>query len=304
MGEVTSNKAILNISSGPVFIIEPNDLNILRDKEARFETVIKSNPKPNVIWLFNDKEIVSNKDGYRIEKDIAKDKYTLIISKVSSNNVGTFICKASNEYGIIEKSCKLDVLELPKINNKLDNIIVNENELAKFSIKISGKPKPITKWYKDDIELVINENINEEIIQDDEISFIIKSCKSQEHTGTYYVKVVNDHGEVLSNKATLTINRAPKFINVPKNTVVVQDQLVKFECLVDALPKAKISWFLNGKELTLKDNVKFEVDPKTSSNNLIIPKVSQTIHLGKYTIKASNNVGENEHSFDVDVLGN
>ena len=60
---------------------------------------------------------------------------------------------------------------------------------------------------------------------------------------------------------------------------------------------------LNGKELTLKDNVKFEADPKTSANNLIIPKINQTVHLGKYTIKASNSVGEVEHIFDLDVLG-
>ena len=303
-GEVSSNKAILSISSGPVFILEPNNLNVLRDKEAKFETVVKANPKPNVIWLFNDKEIVNNKDGYRIEKDVAKDKYTLIINKVSSNNIGTFTCKASNEYGSIEKSCTLDVLELPKINSKLENITVNENDQAKFTVKVSGKPKPTFKWFKDDCELVINSELFEtNETQDDEINLIIKSCRSQEHSGAYYVKVTNDYGEVVSNKATLTINRAPKFINVPKNTVVVQDQSVKFECLVDALPKAKISWFLNGKELTVKDNVKFEVDPKSSSNNLIIPKVSQSTHLGKYTIKASNNVGESEHSFDVDVLG-
>ena len=69
------------------------------------------------------------------------------------------------------------------------------------------------------------------------------------------------------------------------------------------MPKAKISWLLNGKELTLKDNVKFEADPKTSANNLIIPKINQTVHLGKYTIKASNSVGEVEHIFDLDVLG-
>jgi hypothetical protein len=84
---------------------------------------------------------------------------------------------------------------------------------------------------------------------------------------------------------------------------VVQDQSVKFECLVDSLPKAKISWLLNGKELTLKDNVKFETDPKTSANNLIIPKINQAAHLGKYTIKASNTVGEVEHNFDLDILG-
>ena len=60
---------------------------------------------------------------------------------------------------------------------------------------------------------------------------------------------------------------------------------------------------LNDKELTLKDNVKFEIDQKTSSNNLVIPKLSPVAHSGKYTIKASNVVGEAEHKFEVEILG-
>ena len=301
-GETSSNKATLNISSGPVFLQDPQDLNVLKEKEARFECVVKSNPKPNIIWLFNDKEMVNNpKDGIKVEKDLTKDKYTLIIAKVSNNNIGTFICKATNEYGTVEKSCKLDVQEIPKILNKLENLTVNENEQAKFTIKISGKPKPSTKWFKDDIEILIDENIEISDTQE-EVTLIIKSVKSQDHTGSYTVKAINDFGEAISNKAILTINRAPKFINVPKDTIVVQDQSIKFECLVDALPKAKLSWLLNGKELTAKDNVKFETDPKTASNYLTIPKVNAN-HLGKFTIKASNAVGENEHSFDLNVLG-
>lgn len=84
---------------------------------------------------------------------------------------------------------------------------------------------------------------------------------------------------------------------------MINNQSVKLECLVDALPKAKLSWFLNGRELTTKDGVKFETDPKTSSNNLLIAKIINTTHLGKYTIKASNIVGETIHTFDLDVLG-
>ena len=83
---------------------------------------------------------------------------------------------------------------------------------------------------------------------------------------------------------------------------MIQDQLTKLECLVDSLPKSKIIWYMNGKELTLKDNVKFETDSKTSANYLVIPKV-QTIHLGLYTIKVLNSVGEIQHSFNLDVLG-
>lgn len=68
------------------------------------------------------------------------------------------------------------------------------------------------------------------------------------------------------------------------------------------MPKAKLTWLLNGKELTNKDNIKFETDAKTSVTFLIIPKVMPS-HIGTYTIKASNNVGEIEHSFTFDALG-
>ena len=59
---------------------------------------------------------------------------------------------------------------------------------------------------------------------------------------------------------------------------------------------------MNDKELTAKDGFKFETNAQTSVNSLVLAKVTST-HFGKYTIKASNSVGEIEHSFNVDVLG-
>ena len=204
LGEISSNKAVLNINSGPVFITDPLDQNVLKDKEARFECIVKSNPKPNVIWILNDKELTA-KDGVKIEKDIAKDKYTLIIPKVLATHIGKYTVKALNEFGSAEKLCNLFVSEIPKIINKLENLSVNENEQAKFIIKITGKPKPTSKWYKDDTEIIIDES-NEIIENDDEIIFVIKNCNNQLNSGVYSVKVSNEFGEALSNKATLTIN--------------------------------------------------------------------------------------------------
>jgi hypothetical protein len=205
LGEVISNKATLTVSCGPVFVTDPADQKILKDKEAKFECVVKSNPKPNVIWFFNGKEL-TNRDGVRMEKDLPKDKYTLVFPKVGPLNIGTITAKASNEFGSVEKSCELDVLDAPKILNKLDNLTVNEGEVASFIVKFIGKPKPTVKWFKDEVEIQIDETI--EIVEnvENEISFTIKACKSQENSGIYFAKVVNEFGEVSTNKATLTIN--------------------------------------------------------------------------------------------------
>lgn len=178
----------------------------MKEKEAKFECIIKSNPKPNIIWLLNGKELTA-KDGVRIEKDATKDKYTLIFPKVLAAHIGNITVKATNEYGTIEKSCILDALDTPKLTNKLDNVTVNEGEQAKFTVKISGKPKPSVKWFKDDVEIDLNENFEIIETEENEITLVIKSCKSPENAGSYSVKIFNEFGEVSSNKALLTINR-------------------------------------------------------------------------------------------------
>lgn len=209
LGEAISNKATLNVSCGPVFVVEPADQSVLKDKEAKFECVVKSNPKPNLVWLFNGKEF-TNRDGVRVEKDVAKDKYTLVIPKITPAHIGTITAKASNEFGTVEKSCQLDVLDSPRILNKLDNLTVNEGELAKFVVKFSGKPKPAIKWLKEDAEITLDESVEVKDLSEDEVSFSIKSCKA-ENLGNYSAKAVNEFGEVASNKATLTVNSKSLF---------------------------------------------------------------------------------------------
>lgn len=204
LGEAVSNKATLNVSCGPVFVVEPADQSVLKDKEAKFECVVKSNPKPSVTWLLNGKEF-TNRDGVRIEKDVGKDKYTLVVPKVTPAHIGTITAKASNEFGVVEKNCQLDVLDSPRILNKLDNLTVNEGEPAKFTVKFSGKPKPSIKWFRDDVEIQIDESVEIKELAEDEICLTIKSCKA-ENLGNYSAKASNEFGEIASNKATLTIN--------------------------------------------------------------------------------------------------
>ena len=205
LGEAVSNKAKLNVAAGPVFVSQPEDQSILRDKESRFECIVKSNPKPTISWFFNEKELTI-KDGVRLEKDAAKDKYTLVIPKIADKFVGTYTVKAINEFGSDEKQCKLDILDLPKILNKLDNLTVTENDQAKFTVTFSGKPKPQVKWFKNDTEIEINESIEIDESVENSQTIIIKSCQSTDHAGSYFAKVHNEFGAVASNKATLAIN--------------------------------------------------------------------------------------------------
>ncbi len=205
LGETESNKAKLNVSSGPAFIEEPKDRGVLRDKEARFECIVTSNPKPTVSWFFNGKELAI-KDGVKIEKDVANDKYSLVIPKIAEKNVGTYTVKATNEFGSEERLCKLDILDLPKILNKLDNLTVNETQSAQFTVKFSGKPTPKVEWFKDDVKIEITENIEIDESSENSVTIVIKSASNVENPGMYFAKVFNEFGETSSNRMSLIVN--------------------------------------------------------------------------------------------------
>jgi hypothetical protein len=103
--------------------------------------------------------------------------------------------------------------KLPKILNKLYNAVVNESESISFTIKVNGKDRPPPKWYFDETEININDDDFELSETDDEITLVIKHCKS-ENTGSYYLKFKNSFGEICSNKAKLIVNsKIYKLIN-------------------------------------------------------------------------------------------
>lgn len=104
-------------------------------------------------------------------------------------------------------NCTFHFKETPKINGKLDNVTVNEGQEARFTIKIGGgKPKPTVKWFKEEEEIVVTTIETYEIVEvEDTITLIIKSAKP-ENTGNYSAQLVNEAGQVASNKALLTVN--------------------------------------------------------------------------------------------------
>lgn len=193
-------------------------------------------------------------------------------------------------------------IELPKIVGKLDNATVNEGQEVRFTVKFSGKPRPIVKWFREEEEIIITEEY--EIIEtEDSVTLIIKSAKPA-HAGNYSAQLTNLVGTATTNKALLTLNGPPVFVQVPEPLAPTnKDESVRLECIVEAIPKPTISWLINGKELTTKDGVQIEKDVNNNKYALVIPKLNSTTHSGVLTIKASNTIGTAQHEMIISVLG-
>ena len=75
--------------------------------------------------LINGKEL-TNKDGVQIEKDVANNKYTLVIPKVNPTaHSGVIIIKAVNPIGAAQHEINLNILGMRLIKT-------NQNKIFEF----------------------------------------------------------------------------------------------------------------------------------------------------------------------------
>ena len=82
-----------------------------------------------------------------------------------------------------------------------------------------------------------------------------------------------------------------------------KEETVKFEFVVEGLPKPTISWSINGRDLTVKDGVQIEKDIPNNKYSLTIPKTNPTLHSGIISIKATNAIGTSQHDISLNILG-
>ena len=99
-------------------------------------------------------------------------------------------------------------IEKPQYIGKLKDITVNQEQDAYFEINIASyKQKPEIKWFKNDEEIIIeNNDFFEVIVMEDTISLLIKNVKPV-NAGYYHAQLTNYAGKTISNKAQFIINR-------------------------------------------------------------------------------------------------
>ena len=63
----------------------------------------------NVTWKMDNKELTV-KNGVKLEKDLNKNRFTLIIPKVNSSFGKEIECEVKNEHGTVKRSVALILL--------------------------------------------------------------------------------------------------------------------------------------------------------------------------------------------------
>ncbi|XP_036965245.1 obscurin-like protein 1 isoform X8 [Acanthopagrus latus] len=202
----------------PRFLAYPRPVVVQSGTDAVLKCQIGGDPRPAVIWERNNEKI-DPQGRYRVFED--GNVYNLIISAVTTEDSGQYICKAKNSIGETYAAATLKVegeaqeMELreenkPRFLIKPLSTRVGRGEDAAFSCKLWGNPRPEVVWEKDGRKLnEIFESTHFSVGYQDGGWFQLKIFKTRAPDGGVYTcKARNEFGEALAG-AVLLVDAGP-----------------------------------------------------------------------------------------------
>uniref|UniRef100_A0A3P8XYP1 Obscurin-like protein 1 n=1 Tax=Esox lucius TaxID=8010 RepID=A0A3P8XYP1_ESOLU len=202
----------------PRFLAYPRTVVVQSSTDAVLKCQIGGDPRPAVIWERNNKQ-VHPEGRYRLFED--GNVYNLIISSVTIEDSGQYICKAKNSIGETYAAATLKVegeaqeIELreenkPRFLIKPLSTRVGRGEDAVFSCKLWGNPRPEVVWEKDGRKLnEIFESTHFSVGYQDGGWFQLKIFKTRAPDGGVYTcKARNEFGAGLAG-AVLLVDAGP-----------------------------------------------------------------------------------------------
>ncbi|KAM6955924.1 obscurin isoform 2-T2 [Lycodopsis pacificus] len=202
----------------PRFFAYPRPVVVQSGADAVLKCQIGGDPRPAVIWERNNEKI-DPQERYRVFED--GNVYNLIISAVTKEDSGQYICKAKNSIGETYAAATLNVegeaqeMEVreenkPRFLIKPLSTRAGRGDDAVFSCKLWGNPRPEVVWEKDGKKLnEIFESTHFSVGFQDGGWFQLKIFKTRAPDGGVYTcKARNEFGEALAG-AVLLVDAGP-----------------------------------------------------------------------------------------------
>ncbi|KAG8556200.1 hypothetical protein GDO81_017963 [Engystomops pustulosus] len=249
-------------------------------------------PPPKITWY---------KDGYPITSDptyqVMSGGMILRFLHTALSDAGRYQCVASNTAGEKSRNFLLSVLVSPRFTgNTLEDVKVKENSNVTLSCEVTGNPEPLITWLKDGQPLPL-ESYH---IMSNEGQILQINGATVSDAGTYVCIASNSAGDK-SRRFSLSVMVSPTILgaktqDTPEELSVVLHSSVSLYCDVNSYPPAKIIWYKDGFQVQPKDNIRILPGGRT----LQILK-AQEDNLGSYNCIASNEAGEDEHHYYLEV---
>lgn len=183
--------------------------------------IIGGSPTPQITWFKNGKSLTSETIVY--ENRVAK--YT--IEETSESTEATYKCVATNEIGMAETSCTVEIQEKPSIvidENVLTQQLRTENNW-KVDGQVTGFPQPEISWYKNGVRINSSKSVSIAYEATSHTSCIEIHSLERSDSGKYTIEARNKAG-VVSVELNLNVIDKPDRPEAVAVTEVKKDAVV------------------------------------------------------------------------------
>uniref|UniRef100_A0A0K0DG20 Muscle M-line assembly protein unc-89 n=1 Tax=Angiostrongylus cantonensis TaxID=6313 RepID=A0A0K0DG20_ANGCA len=303
------------VGGGPAEFVELlRSCTVTEGQQAVLKCKVKGEPRPKIKWTKDGKESEGN--DYQVEmtariRSEYKDdgSLTLTIDGVTQQDAGEYRCHAENEHGSAWTEGPIAVVafgappqegEAPDFVQPIRPVLVAEGETAVLEGKVSGKPKPSIKWYKNGEDVKPSEHFVVESLDDGTQRLTVKNV-TMDDMDEYRCSASNDYGDVWSD-VTLSVKseleaiifitaekqqEAPSFTKTLVEVSIVEGESATYECKVTGEPQPEIKWFKDKEEISTVD----EHFAQTKEGDVIETIDIQVNDSGEIRCEASNTAG-------------
>uniref|UniRef100_A0A5F8HEY5 Hemicentin-2 n=1 Tax=Monodelphis domestica TaxID=13616 RepID=A0A5F8HEY5_MONDO len=246
-------------------------------------------PTPVISWLRNGLPFIPSSKHQALEDgqvlQVRVPSWLTDVGRITDS--ASYMCVAENSAGSSEKLFTLKVQAPPRITGlNPERITAIVNSSVSLPCDVHSHPSPEVTWYKDEFSpLLISPGTH---------TLQLPRPKPSD-TGTYTCEALNVAGRdqklvLLSVFAPPTIKQTPG--GQRDTTVVRVGDTAVLHCESDTLPEPVITWYKNGQQIALDQQVQTLLD----GQKLEIVNV-QVADKGLYSCKVSNIVGEAIRTF-------
>ncbi|GLG93475.1 Obscurin [Gryllus bimaculatus] len=276
-----------------------------KNEEVVLTCVIVGDPVPTVKWTYvpqfekeavdvkEDDNHVFNVQTKDIEEGLKECTFTLTFPKGAHSDSGQYKIAAKNKFGEDESSARLDILLVPEILlDALSDITKIPYEDHEFVVTINSNPKPQVVWTRNGEKLTNSEKIKLTEIAEKELYRLSITNIGLAEDGVYAVTATNSQGES-SQQAKLTVHtEVPSFVKNLEDQSVKDYDDAEFRVRVNGVPKPKVTWFKDGKELKTGGRITIETDSEVLVSSSLSIKHFEESDIGTYSVRAVELVGE------------
>ncbi|KAK5910010.1 hypothetical protein CesoFtcFv8_003887 [Champsocephalus esox] len=288
-------------------------------KTVKFRCQASGNPNPTVKWYKNGREF---KRDHRIRGFKVLDHvWTIIMESLVLSDKGNYTCVVENQYGSINHTYQLDVMEhCPHRPFLQAGLPANRTAVVgsdvEFECKVFSDPQPHIQWLK-------HIEVNGSRVGSDGLPYVrvLKTAGlnttnkemeilhlrnvSFDDAGEYTCLAGNSIG-ISHRSAWLTIVEAmaPQWAHPEKMETklhaVPASKTVKFLCRASGNPNPTLKWYKNGREFKRDHRIRgFKVRDHVWT---IIMESVVPSDKGNYTCVVENQYGSINHTYQLDVV--